>query len=170
MTTLKLGAKPSTAAMQAIEPHIRRLYARSGIRVMAVVELAHVERTEPAADADKPATVTMRITHLEIPAPDQEESIREVLRSLYLQRTAVGTLDEEGALILSKQTIKDAGGIVTYTAMARLSAGVHHWAAYLARVNTNADLTVGELRHELDAVRDGLRGLLGATDEPDDDQ
>lgn len=167
MTTLKLQSKPSSAAMQAIEPHIRRLYARSGIRVMAVVELAHVERTEPAADADKDSTVTMRINHLEIPAPDQEESIREVLRSLYLQRTAVGTIDEAGDLELSKSTIKDAAGIIGHVAVARMAAGIHHWRGYARRVVANDELTVGELRHELDAIADGLSGLLGA---PQDDE
>ena len=162
MTTLKLSSKPSTAAMQALEPHIRRLYARSGVRVMAVCELAHVERTEPAADSDKDASVTMRIAHLEIPAPDQEESIREVLRSLYLQRTSTGTLDELGNLELSKQTIEHAGGIVGHIAVARMTAGIHHWRAYVRRVQTNQALTVGELRHELDALAEGLAGLLGA--------
>jgi hypothetical protein len=168
MTVLKLDGKPSSAAMQAIEPHIRRLYARSGVRVMAVVELAHVERTEPAADADKDASVKMRISHLEIPGPDQEDSIREVLRSLYLQRTSTGTLDELGELELSKQTIADAGGIIGHIAVARMSAGIHHWAAYLRRVTANQALTVGELRHELDAVADGLAGLLGTHDDPEE--
>jgi hypothetical protein len=147
--------------MQALEPHVQRIYGRPGLRVMAVIELAHVERTQPAPDADKDASVTMRITQLEVPAPDQEDSLREVQRSLYLQRTATGTLDEAGQLELAKQTIKDAGGIVGHIAVARMSAGINHWRGYLARVQANDQLTIGELRHELDALSEGLAGLIG---------
>lgn len=170
MTTLRIQGKPSTAAQQALEPHIARIYSRQGIRVMAVVELHHVERTQPAPDADKDASVTMRIAHLEVPGPDQEESIREVQRALFLQRTAAGTLNEAGELELSKQTVKDAAGIVGHIAVARMSAGVHHWRDYIKRVALNDKLTVGELRHEIDAVADGLAGLLGAPDRGDQDE
>lgn len=153
--------------MQALERHVGRLYARSGIRVMALVELAHVERTEPAADSSKEPTVTMRISNLEIPAPDQEESIREVMRALHLQRTSTGTIDDAGNLELSKQTIKDAGGIIGNVAIARMAAGINHWKGYIRRVQVNDKLTIGELRHELDAIADGLAGLLGAPNDPE---
>ena len=161
MTALKIEGKPTASAMAALAPHVRRLYDRPGIRVMAVVELEHTERMQPAPNADKDASVTMRISAVEVPTLEQEEAIREVQRALYLERTATGTLDEEGTLLLSKQTLKDAGGIVTHLALARLSAGVQHWRAYAARVNSNANLTVGELRREVDAIRDGLDAVLG---------
>jgi len=162
VTVLKLNGKPSSAAMQAMSPHIARIYGRSGLRIMAVVELAHTERTEPAADADKEPSVTMRITQLEVPNPDQEPAIREVQRALYIERTATGTIDDlSGELELSKQTVKDAAGIVTHLALARISAGVHHWRNYTRRVSAQAQLTVGELHHELDAIADGLDAVLG---------
>jgi hypothetical protein len=161
VTVLKIQGKPSTAAMQALTPHVQRIYGRSGLRIMAVVELAHTERTEPAADAEKEPSVTMRITQLEVPNPDQEGAVREVQRALYLERTATGTLDEAGELELSKQTLKDAGGIVTHLAIARLSAGINHWRNYCRRVNASQELTVGELRHELDAIAEGLDSVLG---------
>jgi hypothetical protein len=147
--------------MQALAPHVARIYGRTGLRVMAVVELAHTERTEPAPDAEKEPSVTVRITQLEVPSPDQEGAIREVQRALYLERTATGTLDEANELELSKQTLKDAGGIVSHIAIARLSAGIHHWRGYIRRVNANEALTVGELRHELDAIAEGLDSVLG---------
>jgi len=161
VTVLKIQGKPSTAAMQALAPHVQRIYARSGVRVMAVVELAHSERTEPASDAEKEPSVTMRITSLEVPNPDQEGAIRAVQRALFIERTAVGTLDAEGEIELSKQTLKDAGGIVTQLALARLAAGVHHWRNYVRRVAASEKLTVGELHHELDAIAEGLDGVLG---------
>lgn len=162
MTVLKLQGKPSTSAMQALAPHVARIYGRSGVRIMAVVELAHTERTEPAADADKEPTVTMRITALEVPTADQEGAIREVQRAMYIERTATGTIDElSGELELSKQTIKDAGSVIGHLALARISAGVHHWRNYARRVAARNSLTVGELHHELDAIADGLDAVLG---------
>jgi hypothetical protein len=168
MTVLKIQGKPSTAAMQALAPHVARIYGRTGVRIMAVIELAHTERTEPAPDAEKEPSVTMRITQLEVPNPDQEGAIREVQRALYLERTATGTLDEAGELELSKQTLKDAGGIVSHLAIARLSAGIHHWRNYVRRVSAAQELTVGELRHELDAIAEGLDSVLGRLSEGED--
>lgn len=162
MTTLKIQGKPSAGAVAALQPHVERFYRRSGVRALAIVELAHVERTEPAKDADKDRTVTMRISAAEVPDPDSEGSIREVMRALYLLRTANGTLDEEGNLALSQTTLKHAAGIIGGQAIARLSAGVQHWQQYVGRVSSNGNLTLGELRHELDAIRDGLAALLVA--------
>jgi len=170
VTVLKIQGKPSTAAMQALAPHVARVYARSGVRIMAVVELAHTERTEPAADAEKEPSVTMRITSLEVPTPDQEGAIREVQRALFIARTAVGTLDEGGELELSKQTLKDAGGVVRDLMLARLAAGVHHWRTYVRRIAASDKLTVGELHHELDAIVEGLDAVLGRLTEDQADE
>ena len=90
MTTLKIQGKLSTAAGTALEPHIDRFYRRSGMRALAVVELAHTLRTEPAKDADQDRSVTMRITAAEVPIGDNEEVLREVMRALFLVRTATG--------------------------------------------------------------------------------
>jgi len=160
VTVLKIQGKPSTAAQQALEPHIARLYARSGVRVMAVVELAHVERTEPAADADKDASVTMRIAHLELPNTDQEGAVRELQRALYLQRTATGKLTEDGDVELSESTIKRTGGLVQAIEVARLVAGARHWSDYIRRVVSLDKATPTELRHELDTIADGLAALV----------
>lgn len=166
MTILKLQGKPSTVAMAALAPHIARLYAHTGIRCMAVVELAHIERTEPAPESDKDASVTLRISHLEMPAPDQEGVLREVQRALYLQRTATGKLDEDNEVALSRQTLDDAAGMVQAIAVARYTAGVRHWEDYTRRVAANDKATVTELHHELDLIAEGLRALREGTVAP----
>jgi hypothetical protein len=152
MTALKLQSRPSSAAAQALQPHVQQMYDRPGRGWILLAEVQQVERTEPAPAADKDRSVTMRITSCEVPTGDQEGSVRDVMRALFLERTATGTLDESGDLQLAKQTIRDAAGIVQLHAIARLSAGVAHWQAYVARVCGNQRLTVRELRHELAAI------------------
>lgn len=167
----KLAVKGlATAAGAALQPHVEGWYRRSGCRAVAVVELQHVERMEPAREAEKERAVTMRIAACEVPVdPENEDVLREVMRSLYLLRTAAGTLDEEGQLQLSKQTLRLASQVIGGQAMARLSAGLHHWLGHLARVQANQALTVGELRHEIDAVHDGLAAILAPAPVADDD-
>lgn len=160
MTTLKIQGKPSASASQALSPHVQSMYDRPAKRHLAVIELAQVERSEPAPDADKDRSVTMRVSAAEIGTGDHGEVLRDVMRALYVQRTATGTIDEEGQLILSSQTLKDAAGILGMHAVAQFSAGVHHWRDYVGRVCGNQMLTIGELRHELDTIRDGLSALL----------
>jgi hypothetical protein len=48
MTTLKIVGNPASGAMQALEPHVARMYNIPGVRVMAIIELTHVERVQPA--------------------------------------------------------------------------------------------------------------------------
>jgi hypothetical protein len=146
------------------------MYDRPGRGWIVIAEVQQVERTEPAPNADKDRSVTMRITSCEVPTGDQEHSVREVMRALFVERTATGTLTEDGELQLAKQTIKDAAGITQLHAIARLSAGIHHWQQYVARVCGNQKLTAGELRHELDAIRDGLAAISQRQLTLDDDQ
>jgi hypothetical protein len=162
--TLKLDGTPSTAAMGALEPHVAALYAKPGGRLMAIVELAHIERVQPAPEAEKEPSVKVKVTQLEIPNAEQVDAIREAQRALYITRTARGTLDEEHQLALGQQTLKMLGGSLAYRDVARLNAGVRVWTDYVTRVCANDKLTTGELRHELDAIRDGLSALRDARD------
>lgn len=159
MTTLKLDGTPGSAALAALEPHIPRIYSRPGVRVLAIAELAHIERVQPAPEADKEPSVKVRLSQLEIPNAEQVDAVREALRALYLQRTARGTLDEDHQLALSKQTVDLLAGTLAYQEGVRLGAGVRAWIGYLDRVCANEKLTAGEMRHELDAIRDGLTAL-----------
>ncbi|MEV8636553.1 hypothetical protein AB0395_33390 [Streptosporangium sp. NPDC051023] len=164
-TSLKFDSKVGSAAAAAIEPHIRPIYDRPGCRVMAIVELAHVERVQPAPEADKEPSVKVRITHMEVPNKDQEGAIREAQRALYLQRTASGTLDENGQLVLTESTMKNISGLLHEVEIARLRAGLHYWVNYVARVNSQTGLTVSEMQHELDTVAQGVAALLHNTPE-----
>lgn len=170
MTTLKIEGKPAAAASEALEPHVRRLYDRPGLRLMVVGELEHVERTQPAPGSDKTASVKVKFTHIEVAGADQEGYIREALRALFLQRTARGTLDDDsGQLELTPDTLRLAGGMLHAIEVARLRAGLDHWAGYARRVVHNPDLSLTEVRHELDTIAEGLTlTLSGARPDGDD--
>lgn len=50
MTNLKIQGSPGAAAQSALEPHIARIYAKPGVRVLGVLELQHVERSQAAPE------------------------------------------------------------------------------------------------------------------------
>lgn len=164
MTKFKFDSQMSVAATDALAPHIRSIYDRPGSTVLFIGEAKHVERTQPAPDADGDPSVKARIIHLEIPNKDQEGAIREAARALHLQRTAMGTLDEEGQLILSQGTLKRISGLLHEVEVSRLRAGLDHWVKYAARVNSQT-LTVSEMAHEVDLIAGGLAALLANTPE-----
>lgn len=164
MTTIKVDAKPSTYASESLAQHAGPLFATLGSTRMAVVELRSVERAEPAPDEDKERSVKVRISHLEVANPDQEESLRRALRALHLHRTAYGTLNEEQELELSKGTLEDTAGELSHIEAARLRALIDHWTTYGRRALNSAKLTEAEVRSEmakaLDAMRDAIYGRV----------
>jgi hypothetical protein len=165
VTKLKFDSSMARAAADALQPHIRGIYDRPGASLLFVGEARHIERTQPAPDADGDPKVTVRITHMEIPNRDQEGAIREAMRALHLQRTAQGTLDEEGQLQLAQGTLKRISGLLHEVEVARLRAGLNHWVQYAARVNSNSKLTVTEMQHEVEMIASGLAALLANTPE-----
>lgn len=165
MTSLKFDSKLGAAASAALEQHIRPIYDRPGCSRLAIIEFRHIERTQPAPESDKDPSVKVRISHCEIPGRDQEGYVREAQRALYLQRTASGTLDDDGQLQLTQSTLSHIGGLLHEVEVARLRAGLRHWVDYAARVNSNASLTISEMHHELDTVAQGLAALLNNTPE-----
>ncbi|MEV4093829.1 hypothetical protein [Streptosporangium saharense] len=165
MTTLKFDSKLGAAASSALEAHIRPIYDRPGCSRLAIIEFRHIERTQPAPESDKDPSVRVRISHCEIPGRDQEGFVREAQRALFLQRTAAGTLDDDGQLQLTQSTLSHIGGLLHEVEVARLRAGLRHWVDYAARVNSNASLTISEMHHELDTVAQGLAALLNNTPE-----
>ncbi|MET9081386.1 hypothetical protein ABZX77_05695 [Streptomyces sp. NPDC004237] len=161
MTQLKFDAKVSASAQEALEPHVRPVYATPAARRLFIGEFAAIERTEPAPGSEKEASVKVRIVSLELPTEQQEGAIREALRYLYLQRTARGTLDDEtGQLELDEATLRLTGGQLAFIESARLRAALRHWANYARQVVHGPDLTMSEVRHELQAVADGLKAAL----------
>src|SRR5258705_12591698 len=97
----------------------RQLYARPGARLVGILELAHVERSQPAPDTDIEPCVKVRITALEVGREEQEHHLREAMRALYLHRTASGTIDETGEVELSGRTLELTGGVLHAVEAAR---------------------------------------------------
>jgi hypothetical protein len=152
--------------MQALEPHVARMYNIPGVRVMAIIELTHVERVQPAPGADSKPTVRMKVTSCEVPNQDQEGAIREAQRALFLARTARGTLDEEGLVELDEDTLKQCAGLLMSIETARLRVGLAHWAEQARRVvATSGRLLESEIIHELRTIADGLAAVLGTADQ-----
>ncbi len=160
MTVIKLDTKPAANAALALERHAQKLYGRPGVRIVGVCELAHVERTQPAPDEDKEPSVKLRVTHLEVANPEQEDAIRQAMEALYLHRSAQGTLGEDGDIALSERTIKLTGGVLNAVEAARMRTAVTHWAGQCRRALGVPNVTVAEMRHELDAIAEGLEAVL----------
>jgi hypothetical protein len=160
MPDIKIEGKIGGAAAAAIEPHAKALYDKPGVRVVAVVELAHSERTQPAPDSEKNASVKLRISGLELPSKEQAETIREVMQALHFQRTAAGTLEEDGSITLSQPTLDMAVTMLSGQEVARLRAGLSHWERYAGRAARDPNLSATQLAKELRIVAQGLSSVL----------
>ncbi len=161
MTKVKLDSSIGGGPASALEPLVPGLYAKPGVRILGVVELHHTERTQPAPDSESEPAVKLRISSLEIAGRDQEPHLREALRALYLQRTAVGTLSEDGQIELSKGTLERTAGVLSYVEVSRLRAGLDQWAVYARRAASNQQTTLTQLHNELKTLGEGLTALLG---------
>jgi hypothetical protein len=96
MPDIKFDSKVLEDVREALAGHTLDMFRNRQGRWMAVVELAHVERTEPGPDEDKFPTVKVRITGIEVAADEYtDERLRELQRGLYRLRTKGGTLDGE---------------------------------------------------------------------------
>jgi hypothetical protein len=168
VTQLKFDAKVSASAQEALEPHVRPVYAAPAARRLFIGEFAAIERTEPAPGSEKEASVRVRIVSLELPNEAQEGYVREALRFLHLQRTARGTLDDDGHLELDESTLRLTGSQLAYLETARLRAGLAHWASYARRVLHTPNITVTEALHEMKTVADGLTAALDGARGDDD--
>jgi len=90
---VKFDSKILTDVAEALEPHSTDMFKQRRGRWMAVVELAHVERTEPGPDEDKQPTVKLRVTSIEVAADEITGGrLRGVQREMYDRRTSGGTL------------------------------------------------------------------------------
>lgn len=92
---VKFDSKVLTDVAEALEPHATEMFKQRRGRWMAVVELSHVERSEPGPDEDKNPTVKVRVTSIEV-ADDEITAgrLRSVQREMYDRRTSGGTLFE----------------------------------------------------------------------------
>ncbi|MFG2269096.1 hypothetical protein ACGFNY_04900 [Streptomyces chartreusis] len=94
MTTVKIDSKVLADVEKAIRPHAKELFANLGTHLMAVVELASVERTEPGPDEEKADSVKIRVVGIEVAADEfTDERLRQQQQDMYRQRTSEGTFD-----------------------------------------------------------------------------
>lgn len=156
---LKIDGKLSATADAALADHAKALYDVPGSRRVGIIELRRDYGLAPDPSGSKKAVVGLAIARLEIAGPDQEEAVREAQRALYLQRTARGTLGEDGQIELSPNTIDDLGNLLHDIELARLRAALDRWTTELANV-MDQKLSEAELRHELDRIRDGMATAL----------
>ena len=160
MPDIKIEGKVGGQAAAALEPHAKSLYDRPGVRVLAVVELAHSLRTQPAPDSEKNASVSLRISAMELPTKEQAETVREVMQALYLQRTAAGKLTEQGDVQLSENTMELASRLLSDQELSRLRVGMAHWEQHAANAARDSDLTIHGARAELRKISAGLSRVL----------
>lgn len=170
MTQIKLDDKPGASALLALEPHAQQLYARPGVRIIGIAELAHVERTQPAPDEDKEPSVKLRVAALEIANAEQEDVLRQAMNALYRHRTAYGTLNEHGEVAVADSVLKSTAGLLDAIEAARMRVAVRHWADQCRRALAVQAITVTEMRHELDAIAAGLEQVLRPDGGRDDDR
>jgi hypothetical protein len=90
---VKFDSKVLTDVAEALEPHATEMFKQRRGRWMAVVELSHVERTEPGPDEDKQPTVKVRVTSIEVAADEITGGrLRGLQREMYDRRTSGDTL------------------------------------------------------------------------------
>ena len=166
MTTLKLDGTPGSGALAALEVHVPGIYADPGRKFVALVEFAHIERVQPAPDADKEPSVKVKMIGCEIPVGEQVDAVRSAQRALYLRRTAQGTLTEQLDVEMTERTLERLGGELAYVDAVRLAAGVNAFRRYAEDACTRAKPTMGELKADLQALRDGLRALERGVEQP----
>lgn len=90
---VKFDSKVLTDVAEALEPIAEEMFKQRRGRWMAIVELGHVERSEPGPDEDKNPTVKVRVTTIEVAADEITAGrLRSVQREMYERRTSGGTL------------------------------------------------------------------------------
>ncbi|MFE2936684.1 hypothetical protein [Streptomyces sp. NPDC059278] len=92
---VKFDSKVLADVAEALEPHTTAMFKNRHGRWMAVVELAHVERTEPGPDEDKAPAVKVRVVGIEVAGDEISGGrLRQLQRDMYDRRTSGGTLFE----------------------------------------------------------------------------
>lgn len=112
MTQPKIDSKVVADVEQSLRPHAADMFRQRGGRWMAVVELEHVERTEPAPEEEKEASVKLRVASAEIVTDDHEDYIRRIAEALYKLRTKANTLDEHLAGPTPGDVVRTSSGML----------------------------------------------------------
>lgn len=148
---------------ESLDAHAARIYERP-TPVLALIELQPVDRITPVDSAsEKDPVVRLRIDALEVAAAgEQERVLRDVMRLLYLSRTAEGTLDAENEIKLAEQTLAVADDLVAAEQVASLVA-ILDWALdRISEVAADEKLRPVDIRKALTQIRDrGHAARLG---------
>lgn len=138
----------------SLDRYAARLFDNPGMAVMAVVELRHVDRIEPAEGvSDKDPQVRLRIEALEVAPPGgPEDTLREVERALYVARTAGGTLGSEDDVKLAEQTMANAAGLMSGHEVARLRVILDWLIDRVGPVVGNDKLRPADIRRQVDEL------------------
>jgi hypothetical protein len=158
MTTIKLDSKINPAVQLSLHDLTRKIYGTPGLKLVGLVELAHVERTEVADDEDKESSVKIRIAHLEIGRGDQEHHLRRALDALFRQRTADGTLDEDLNLVVDERAVELLGDTLDANEVARLRSSVKGWDGYLRQAMR--ETTTSGLLASMQKLRSAMQAVL----------
>lgn len=160
MTQIKLDSTVANAALDALTPHVGRLYSSLGTRIVVIAELASTIREQPAPNEEKKPSVKLQVKHLEVATSEAEGDVRRALLALHTQRTAYGTLTEDQEVELSARTLAELAGNVNATEAARLHVGIERWTDYAGQAVHNSKLTASEVRQEFRTVTEALRALI----------
>lgn len=169
MTQMKFLYKLTGQPAEAVAGVVDRIYGNPGSSFMAVVEFKRKRAVEDEEDGQD-NSVLCRVAGLEVGSQgSQENTLREIQRALYLARTAEGTIGANDDIQLARQTVELASGLVQGEEIARLSAGLDHWAGVARDLASNTGLRemdirkqLGELAAGLAAVRKGQLALAGS--------
>lgn len=139
----------------SLDAHAERIYERP-TPVLILAELVPVDRITPVdSTSEKDRIVRLRIEALEVAcAGEQERILRDVLRLMYLSRTADGTLDADNEIQLAQQTLDLADGLVAAEQVASLVAILDWTIDRVGDVAADEKLRPADTRKALAQIRD----------------
>lgn len=165
MTKMNLSGM-SNAATTALEGHVRGLFDDQNAKLLIVGELEHWTRSEPGPASNAQPTVNARLRLVEVPGEKQQDDVRNVLRALYLLRTARGTLDEAAGSVnldTEAQRVAEATSALYVGDALEARAVLRH--VHTALESITSDLTIADvvkLRRKIRKVVGGLEKFLTA--------
>lgn len=159
-TKTQLDGRPQGQSADALDRHGEGLWQNRGRKLMAIVEFAVTECVEPGPDVQKDRKVRLGVINCEVGAGDQEHLLRSAQRALHLQRTASGTLTEDGDLQYAQAVLDSLDDHVDATEAVRLRVALDWLGAQIATLSRNNRHDDGHLRRELKKLAEITRRAL----------
>lgn len=159
-TKIVLDGRMKGQSSEALDRLAEYLYENPGTKLMGITEFGVSFCGEPGPDVQGDRLVRLRLVGCEVGAGDQEHTLRTAQRALWLQRSATGTLTEEGDLQYSQAVLDSLDDHIDASEAVRLRVAMD-WltgkVSELARNNRHDD---GHLRREMKKVADVARRAL----------